>query len=174
MPPSTIPSTSSATSSPGRRFGSSDQRRWRNGAAQPTRHDDSPRSCISARTLNLTVPVGHIPVGVDVINPVRRLLKPKSLTIVGSQSPEHNWKRQLEIGFGDFEHPAAFLFAFSATFEIYRGLSDLSAPNSARGSGQLDRHNGRRAHLRSPRRKNGPNRTEKQGEIWAVTFGTNW
>src|ERR1700732_1244611 len=56
MPPSTIPSTSSATSSPGRRFGSSDRRRWRNGAAQPTRHDDSPRSCISARTLNLTVP----------------------------------------------------------------------------------------------------------------------
>jgi hypothetical protein len=107
---------------------------------------------------------GTFRVGVDVINPVRRLLKPKSLTIVGSQSPEHNWKRQLEIGFGDFEHPAAFLFAFSATFEIYRGLSDLSAPNSARGSGQLDRHNGRRAHLRSPRRKNGPNRTEKQRE----------
>src|ERR1700730_16656441 len=56
MPPSTIPLTSSAISSPGRRFGSSDQRRWRNGAAQPTRHDDSPRPCISARPLNLTVP----------------------------------------------------------------------------------------------------------------------
>src|ERR1700738_2208787 len=62
MPPSTIPSPSSATSSPGRRFGSSDQRRWRNGAAQPTRHDDSPRSCISARTLNLTVPIELFPI----------------------------------------------------------------------------------------------------------------
>jgi hypothetical protein len=53
MPPSIIPSTSSAISSPGRRFGSSDQRRWRNGAAQPTRHDDSLRPRISARTPQL-------------------------------------------------------------------------------------------------------------------------
>ena len=50
MPRSTIPSTSSAISSPGRRFGSSDQKQRRNGAARPTRHDDSPRaSRISAR-----------------------------------------------------------------------------------------------------------------------------
>src|ERR1700745_533420 len=57
MPPSTIPSTSSAISSPGRRFGSSDQKRRRNGAARPTRHDDSPRRPnILTRRLNLTVP----------------------------------------------------------------------------------------------------------------------
>src|SRR5215467_3005155 len=36
--PSTIPSTSSAIWSPGRRFGSSDQKRRRNGAARPMRH----------------------------------------------------------------------------------------------------------------------------------------
>src|ERR1700741_4852109 len=53
MPPSTIPSTSSAISSPGRRFGSSDRRRRRNGAARPPRHDDSPRPGISARTPQL-------------------------------------------------------------------------------------------------------------------------
>src|SRR5438132_4095495 len=49
----TIPSTSSAISSPGRRFGSSDQRRRRNGATRPPRHDDSPRSGIPARTPQL-------------------------------------------------------------------------------------------------------------------------
>jgi hypothetical protein len=27
---------------------------------------------------------------------------------------------ELEIGFGDFEHPSASVFAFSATFEICR------------------------------------------------------
>ena len=37
----------------------------------------------------------------------------------------------------------------------------MSKPSPVRGSGQLDRHNGQRAHLRGPRRKNGPNRTEK-------------
>src|SRR5438876_11058017 len=71
MPPSTIPSTSSAISSPGRRFGSSDQRRWRNGAAQPTRHDDSPRPCISARTPQLDSTLR----GADV-ETRRRLLTP--------------------------------------------------------------------------------------------------
>ena len=61
MPPSTIPSTSSAISSPGRRFGSSDRRRWRNGAAQPTRHDDSLRAPVfRLECLNLTVPVGTL------------------------------------------------------------------------------------------------------------------
>ena len=38
------PSTFNAISSPGRRFGSSDQKRRRNGAARPTRHDDRPRA----------------------------------------------------------------------------------------------------------------------------------
>src|ERR1700737_3055575 len=57
MPPSTIPSTSSATSSPGRRFGSSDQKRRRNGKARPPRHDDSPCPCsFRLERLNLTVP----------------------------------------------------------------------------------------------------------------------
>jgi len=57
MPPSTIPSTSSATSSPGRRFGSSDQKRRRNGKARPPRHDDSPCPCsLRLERLNLTVP----------------------------------------------------------------------------------------------------------------------
>src|SRR4029077_19855861 len=64
MPPSTIPSTSSAISSPGRRFGSSDQRRRRNGATRPPRHDDSPRSGIPARTPQLhsaaTTPTGGL------------------------------------------------------------------------------------------------------------------
>jgi hypothetical protein len=40
-------------------------------------------------------------------------------------------------------------------------LMARSKPSPVRGSGQLDRHNGQRAHLRRPRRKNGPNRTEK-------------
>src|SRR6266404_8876225 len=53
MPPSTIPSTSSAISSPGRRFGSSDQKQRRNGAARPTRHDDSPRPRILTSTPQL-------------------------------------------------------------------------------------------------------------------------
>src|SRR5215813_9278337 len=53
MPPSTIPSTSSAISSPGRRFGSSDQKRRRNGAARPTRHDDSSRPRILTKTPQL-------------------------------------------------------------------------------------------------------------------------
>jgi hypothetical protein len=53
MPPSTIPSTSSAISSPGRRFGSSDPKRRRNGAARPTRHDDGPRPRILTRTPQL-------------------------------------------------------------------------------------------------------------------------
>ena len=53
MPPSTIPSTSSAISSPGRRFGSSDQKRRRNGAARPTRHDDGPRLRILTKTPQL-------------------------------------------------------------------------------------------------------------------------
>ena len=44
MPPSTIPSTSSAISSPGRRFGSSDQRRPRNGAARPPPHEAEPHT----------------------------------------------------------------------------------------------------------------------------------
>src|ERR1700730_13384931 len=57
MPPSTIPSTSSAISSPGRRFGSSDQRRRRNGAARPPRHDDSQLAPVfRLERLNLTVP----------------------------------------------------------------------------------------------------------------------
>src|SRR5882724_5671612 len=58
MPPSTIPSTSSAISSPGRRFGSSDQKRRRSGAARPTRHDDSPRPRILTRTPQLDSAVG--------------------------------------------------------------------------------------------------------------------
>jgi hypothetical protein len=53
MPPSTIPSTSSAISSPGRRFGSSDQKRRRNGAARPTPHDDSSRLRILTKTPQL-------------------------------------------------------------------------------------------------------------------------
>jgi len=51
--PSTIPSTSSAISSPGRRFGSSDQKRRRNGASRPTRHDDSSRPRILTKTPQL-------------------------------------------------------------------------------------------------------------------------
>jgi hypothetical protein len=38
-------------------------------------------------------------------------------------------------------------------------LMAKSKLSPVRGSGQLDRHNGQRAHLRRPRRKNGPNRT---------------
>jgi hypothetical protein len=53
MPPSTIPSTSSAISSPARRFGSFDQKQRRNGAARPTRHDDSPRPPILTITPQL-------------------------------------------------------------------------------------------------------------------------
>jgi hypothetical protein len=34
----------------------------------------------------------------------------------------HMDKAELEIGFGDFEHLAASLFAFSATFEICRDI----------------------------------------------------
>jgi hypothetical protein len=33
---------------------------------------------------------------------------------------------EIEIGFGDFEHLAASLFAFSATFEIYRDRGPAS------------------------------------------------
>jgi hypothetical protein len=56
MRPSTIPSISSAISSPGRRFGSSDQKRRRNGAARPIRHDYSPRVPVFwLERLNLTV-----------------------------------------------------------------------------------------------------------------------
>src|SRR5690348_5575378 len=56
MPLSTIPSTSSAISSPGQRFGPSDPRRRRNGPARPPRHDDSPLPVFRLERLNLTVP----------------------------------------------------------------------------------------------------------------------
>ena len=60
MPPSTIPSTSSAISSPGRRFGSSDQKRRRNGAARPTRHDASSRPRILTKTPQLDSAPGDV------------------------------------------------------------------------------------------------------------------
>ena len=50
----------------------------------------------------------------------------------------HAWGRlhmdraELEIGFGDFEHLAASRFAFSATFEIWSGRSDLSPGANAK------------------------------------------
>jgi hypothetical protein len=54
----TIPSTSSAISFPDRRFGSSDPKRRRNGAARPSRHDNSPPAPVFClEHLNLTVPL---------------------------------------------------------------------------------------------------------------------
>ena len=40
------------------------------------------------------------------------------------------YKAELEIGFGDFEHLAASLFAFSATFEICRDVGDVGRANA--------------------------------------------
>ena len=51
-------------------------------------------------------------------------------------------------------------------------LMAMSKPPRARGTGQLDRHNGQRAHLRRPRRKNGlteRRNISKEGEIWPRT-----
>src|SRR5215471_2446821 len=75
MPPSTIPSTSSAISSPGRRFGSSDQKQRRNGAARPTRHDNSPRLCILTKRLNLTVPIRELHFGIEQIEALPKVRK---------------------------------------------------------------------------------------------------
>src|SRR5580700_863688 len=50
--------TSSAISFPDRRFGSSDPKRRRNGAARPSRHDNSPPAPVFClEHLNLTVPL---------------------------------------------------------------------------------------------------------------------
>src|SRR5712671_5463040 len=74
MPPSTIPSTFSAISSPGRRFGSSDQKRRRNGAARPTRHDDRVRP----RILTMSMIYARIS-DAEVLRDYRSVLEPGAM-----------------------------------------------------------------------------------------------
>jgi hypothetical protein len=55
--------------------------------------------------------------------------------MLGAPSNGQSRARDLEIGFGDFEHLAASLFAVSATFEICRDdriFGRAKAPNSGR------------------------------------------